>query len=82
LHSPSKLSDSEDLSLRPEKVKSRWRRNSELESVSCSVSSSDYNLAVSTTEKEQSQNDNFILDCSEEIPHYVRIEENIYLFER
>lgn len=57
--------------MKPEKVKSRWRRNSEME-----VNESNADMSVKSTE-------NCISEAkAESLPKFEIIEENIYLFEK
>jgi hypothetical protein len=66
--------DSDDTSPRPEKVKSRWRRNSELES------GHGFN---SEHQRQNAQNVQIIIPKeTEPPPPYEAIDENVYLFER
>ena len=82
VHSPCK-SDSEDSAFRPEKVKSRWRRNSELDNIT------DITDIGSKTEMSQPMpNENHVLQnctnevCNESLPRFDMIGDNIFLFER
>jgi hypothetical protein len=77
------------LNLKPEKVKSRWRRNSELESGhkpdhinNCAKSTSPLSSSLVNSPSNQSQSINSLSKQTEPIPEYDHIEENIYLFER
>ncbi|XP_015921891.1 histone-lysine N-methyltransferase SETD2 isoform X2 [Parasteatoda tepidariorum] len=79
--------------MKPEKVKSRWRRNSELETGDkSSVSDVDGDKAMTAKTKmvvdtkKDSANDTKVIDSNGEVkvkmPVYDYLEENVYLFER
>lgn len=61
--------------MKPEKVKSRWRRNSEMETQESDTEVSIDSPSKSISEKDMSTN-------SKSVPSYELLEENFYLFER
>lgn len=73
--------DSDESSSKPEKVKSRWRRNSELENnfTKCATNE-DLNGNEKATESGAQNHTDQV--CNTPIPEFEPIEENIFLFER
>ena len=71
----------------PEKVKSRWRRNSELEITSTTLSPMDSTPSSPTGQQHSTINSsqeslNPIMIADSPMPSYQQIDENIFLFEK